>query len=427
MSAIRGLVANADGTALFCVQDSLLLSVDRKGARTLRGTLNSRNGWVDMCIGANQLVVTDGPNGYVYDLQTMTFTRIVNSGWLGSTRTGYAGGFFLFSQPNTQNWYISAIEDATSEDPLDFAQAPSSPDNIICPVADHGEAWLFGSASVEPWTLTGGTTVNGVADFPFEQNRGAIMQTGTVAAFSVRALDNTLYWLGRDQQGGGMVWRAQGYQPQRISNQAIEQKIQRVIESGADVTKSIALAYQQNGRSFYLLTVPGLDTTLGYDVASGQWHDRAELDLATGWYKPSRVTHHAYCYGKHIVGDGAGRLYVWNPATNNNAGDILVRDRVTPHYAQPSQKRIKFGEVRLDVQTGAGKPDGSACEMLMRYSDNGARSWEDWNRTSIGAVGEYQQPVRFLRNGSSTDRAWHFRFTDDAPLQWVGAAIQGVA
>ncbi len=416
MSAIRGLTANADGTALFCVDGPYLFYVDRMGVRTLRGTLNSRNGYVDMRIGTDQLVITDGPNGYVYNLNSMAFNRIVNSGWLGSVRVAYAGGYFIFSQPNTQFWYISAIEDANSEDPLDFAQAPSSPDNIICAMADHGEAWLFGSATVEPWSNSG------AADFPFEQNRGAIMQTGTVAAFSVCALDNTLYWLGRDQQGGGVVWRAQGYQPQRISNIGVEEVIQKVIESGTDVTKSIAYAYQQNGRSFYVLKVPGLETTWAYDVASGQWHERAEFVL--GKYQPHRATHHAYCYGKHIVGDGDGRLYTLNPETNTNAGDILVRDRISPHYAQPSLDRIKFGQFELDVKVGGGKPDGTGCEVLMRYSNDGGLSWEKWDKVSLGAVGQSEDRARFLRNGAARDRVWQVRCTDDSPFQLVGTKVQ---
>lgn len=419
MSAIRGLVANADGTALFCVQGSNLFYVDRKGVRTQRGILNSRNGYVGMVVGDDQLVTTDGPNGYVLSLASNSFQRITAAGWLGSVRPAYAGGYFVFSQPNTQTWYISALENATSEDPLDFAQAPASPDNIICPIADHGEAWLFGSASVEPWSNTG------AADFPFEQNKGAVMQTGTVAAFSICRLDNTVYWLGRDENGGGVVWRAQGYQPQRISNQSIEQQIQRVIEGGTDVTKAIAYAYQQSGRSFYCLRVPGLDTTLCYDVASAQWHDRAEFDEATGGYKPHRATHHAYCYGKHILGGDDGGLYIYNEATNNNAGDILVRDRISPHYAQESLDTVTFSQFELDCKVGGGKPDGTGCQVLLRWSDDGGQTWRDWREVSLGAIGEYKQRARFLRCGSATDRVWQMRCTDDSPLQVVGAKVLG--
>lgn len=419
MSVTRGLCANADGTQLFTVLDRYLYLVDRKGVRTLKGALNSRNGYVDMSIGTSQLVITDGPNGYVYDLVTQVFKRIASEGWLGSVRVAYVGGYYIFSQPNSPTWFISAIEDASSDDPLDFATAPSSPDNVICPIADHGEVWLFGSASIEPWSNTG------AADFPFEQNRGAVMQTGTVAAFSITRLDNTLYWLGRDENGGGVVWRAQGYQPQRISNQGIEEKIQAVIEAGIDVTKAIAYAYQQNGRSFYCLNVPGMDTTLCFEISSGQWHDRAELDIATGNYKQGRITHHVYCYGKHICAASDGVLYLLDPAANTNAGDILVRDRITPHYAQPSLERIKFSELELDCRVGAGKPDGAGCEVLMRFSDDGGSTWEDWRTVSLGATGEYQQRARFLRCGSARDRVWQVRCTDDSPYQVVGAKVVG--
>jgi len=421
MSGVRGLVANANGTALYCVVDRDFQYVDRKGVRTSKGTLNSRTGWVDMRIGADQLVITDGANGYVFNLTTQAFTRITATGWLGSRRVGYAGGYFIFSKPNSQIWYISALEDATSEDPLDFAQAPSSPDDIICSIGDHGEAWLFGSASVEPWSNTG------AADFPFEQNRGAVMQTGTIAAFSVCRLDNTLYWLGRDENGGGVVWRAQGYQPQRISNECVEQVIQKVIESGKDMTQAIAYAYQQNGRSFYVLQVPGLETTWCYDVSSQQWHERAEYDETSDGYTQHRGTHHAYCYGKHIIGATDGILYVYDPQANTNAGDILVRDRISPHYAQPSLNHIRFGQFELDCRVGAGKSDGSGCDVLMRYSDDGGITWADWRSVSLGAVGDYGQRARFLRNGAGRDRVWQVRCTDDSPFEVVGAKVEAAA
>ena len=57
---IRGMVANAAGTALFMVKDTSLISVSSSGARTTVGTLLTRRGTVGMKIGLTQLVVTDG-------------------------------------------------------------------------------------------------------------------------------------------------------------------------------------------------------------------------------------------------------------------------------------------------------------------------------------------------------------------------------
>lgn len=385
--------------------------------RSNLGTLATRSGYVDMRIGVSQLVIVDGANGYTLDLETDTFARITSPGWLGSTRVGYVDGYFLFADPATGVWYISAIEDASSLDPLDFATASSAPDDLVAVVNDHGQAWLFGATTTEVWDNTG------AADFPFEKNRGATMQTGCLGAFTIQPLDNTLFWLGRDTSGAGMVFRAQGYQPQRVSNTAVEQAIQAAIERGENMAQAVAHTYQQHGRSFYVLNVPGLNTTWAYDVTSGQWHERAEF--VNGDYAQHRGKFHAYAYGRHIIGGDDGALYVYDTEANTNAGDTLVRDRISPHYATPQLSRIKFGAFELDCTVGRGKEAGAEAHVMLRTSDDGGESWGSWRTQTMGGIGQTRARARFLRNGSAHDRVWHVRCTDDVPFSIVGAAVAG--
>lgn len=413
-SPIRGLVANDSQTRLWTVVENSLYAVGRDGSRSVVGTLRTRRGYVDMRVGSRQLVIVDGPNLYTLNLSTGTFARVTAPGWLGSVRLGYAGGYFLFADPGTGKFYTSAVEDAASLDALDFATASSSPDNIVAPLDDHGEAWLFGEVSTEPWTRG----VN--PDFPFDQQQSGIMQTGLLGAFTARQLDNTFYWLGRDKNGGGQVYRAEGFIARRISNDAVDQQIQKRIDAGADMSKAIAYTYQDGGHSFYCLNVPGLDTTLCYDVRSGKWHDRAEF--VNGSYAPHRAKWHAYCYGKHILGADDGKLYAFNPTRNNNAGDILVRDRISPHYAQESDKPITFGPFNLICTIGKGP---GSPEVAMRTSDDGGESWNDWRTESVGKIGETRGSVQFTQNGSAKDRVWHVRFTDDVPFGLIGANVTG--
>jgi hypothetical protein len=415
---IRGFVANDSQTRLFIVASNRLIEVMRDGSRTERGTLRTRRGYVDMRFGARQLVIVDGPNGYILTLATNVFARITAPGWRGSDRVGYAAGRFLFADPNTGIFYIAAIEDASSIDILDFVTASASPDNIVAPLDSHGEAWLFGEVTVEPWSTSAAAT----PDFPFGQQTSGIMQTGLLGAFTARFLDNTYYWLGRDTSGGGQVYRAEGYSSKRISNDAIDQLIQRQIELGADMKKAIAYAYQDRGHSFYCLNVPGLDTTLCYDVRTGEWHDRAEFK--NGDLSPHRAKWHAYCFGKHIVGGDDGKLYAFNQKRNNNAGDILVRERISPHYAQGNDRPVSYGTFGL-VCT-AGKGPGEPV-VMMRTSDDGGESWNDWRDAPLGETGKTHQRVEFTQNGSAIDRVWHVRVTDDVPFAIISAAVKGKA
>lgn len=419
MSAVRGLCANDLGNQLYTVIGDTLYYVARDGTRTELGQLRTRRGYVDMRVGVSQLAVVDGRNLYTYDLTSGAFVRVVNEGWLGSARVGYAGGYFLFS--NGRVFYISAIEDAGSLDPLDFTTAPASPDGILCVIDSHGDALIFGQVTTEPWNNTG------AADFPWEQNKGGIMDTGCLGAFTVRALDNSLFWLGGDKSGAGMVFRTNGYQAQRISDVGVEQAIQRAIAAGEDMTRAIAYAYTHNGHPFYCLNVPGLDTTFSYDVSSGNWHERAEFEL--GSYAPHRGKFHAYCYGKHIIGADDGILYSYALGVNNNAGDILVRDRISPHYSEPTMAKVTYGTFELNCSVGNGlAADGTEAKVMMRSSDNGGKSWDDWRTETLGAIGESVADgarARWTRNGSAFDRVWHVRCVDDTPFRITGAVVKG--
>jgi len=414
----RGLRANPSQNALYGVFDNLLVRVASSGVRTALGVLTSRNGYVDFAFGTLQLVIVDGPNGYVLDLATESFQRIVAVGWRGSNRLGYVKGSFLFADPQTGEFYISALEDAASLDPLDFATASSSPDDVVAPLDDHGEAVLLGEVTNETWNYTG------AADFPLEHNDGADMDIGCLAAFTAHSLNGSLYWLGRDKNGAVRVYRRNGYQPVPVSNTALNEKLAAAIRAGEDMSKAIAFAQMQGEHGFYWLNVPGLDSTWVYDTKASEWHERT--DFVLGSHTRHRAKFHAYCYGRHIVGgETTGDLWELDINANTNAGDPLARDRISPHYADPTGAPTVFGPFELDCKVGSGKPDGSEAVVSLRFSDDGGKTWSAWRNESLGAVGRWQTRQRWLGMGSSRDRVWHVRCIDDAAFAIIRAMVRG--
>lgn len=412
----RGLIANPAGSALYTVVGSTLYRVSSAGVRTSIGGLATSRGHVGMKIGLNQLVITDGAHGYVYDLINGSFQQITSEGWLGSFTVDYLDGYFTFIDPYSQTFYVSAIEDALTIDALDFATANASPDRLVGQVVTNRILVLFGEVSSEPWQDSG------AADFPFERNSGGYIEVGLLGAFTAKELDNSVYWLGRDERGAGIVYKLEGFRPVRISTMAVEQKIQEAIAAGNDMTQACAYAYQQGGHSFYVLQIPGLDTTWVYDAASQQWHERAEF--VNGEYRQHRGKYHAYCFGKHIIAGDDNVLYFYDVDANTNAGDVLVRDRVSPHYATPSMDRLTFASFELDCTVGEGIAGQAQANAMLRYSNDGGTSWSSWRTATLGAVGERQARARFLRCGSARDRVWQVRVTDDVPVAIVNANIE---
>lgn len=419
MTMGRGLIASTAGNQLFAVVANRLYSVSSGGVRTQIGALITSTGPVGMKIGLTQLVVTDGSFGYVYDLQAHTFTRILSDAWLGSATVEYLGGYFSFIDPNSQTFYISAQEDATTIDGLDFATANDAPDKLVGQISTSNVIVYFGEVSGEVWQLdpSGG-------DFALQRNSGAYIEVGLLAAFTAKELDNTVYWLGRDERGAGMVYKLEGFRAQRISNMAVEQKIQEAISAGNDMSKAVAYTYQQGGHSFYVLQVPGLDTTWVYDASSQQWHERAELVL--GRYAQHRGNYHAYCFGKHLIMGENDIIYAYDVDANTNAGDVLVRDRISPHYASPALSRVFFERFELDCVVGYGIAGDAQASAMLRYSNDGGFNWGSWRTATIGAVGEKSARARFMRCGSGYDRIWHVRVTDDVPFAIVNAVVQAV-
>lgn len=407
---VRGLKVGKGGR-LYGIGGTVLNEISAYGGVTARGTLLTATGPVGMEQNLNQMIVTDGANGYVSAFATNIFTQITTDGWLGSRKVSVLDGFAIFVKPDSQEFFISAIDDATTIDILDYASAEGSPDNIVAQIVDHGQLMLFGESSVEIWDNTGAT------DFPFARNNGARIETGCSAPFSICKLDNTVYWLGQDDRGGGIVWKLNGYTPVRVSTQAIEEAIQ----SAPDLSSAAAYAYQEDGHSFYCLNVPGLSTTWCFDVAAGVWHERAEL--VDGEYTQHRGTCHAYAYGQHLIGAPDGKIYAYDPTVNNNAGDILVRDRISPHQALPTYDYQGFNSLQVDCVVGTGLADGSAPSLQMRYSNDGGNAWGNWRTASMGAIGQRLTRAIFRRLGTARDRVWHIRMTDDAPFSIVGANV----
>lgn len=378
------------------------------GALTLIGGLLTSSGPVDAAWGTTQLVVVDGANGYVVTLATNAFQQITSDAWLGSDRVSYIDGYFIFVDPNTQMHYLSQIDDATDLDALDFASAESAPDDIVSHLVVQRQVIFFGQTTTEFWSPQGGTYFLG-------RDSGTIMQLGCLATHSAQVIDNGAIWLGRDQHGGGIVYRLAGLQPQRISTIAVEE----ALSESTDLSEARAYVYQFQGQTFYCLNAPGVASTWCYEVATGAWHERCDLD-AVGQFEAHRAVCHVYALGLHLVGDIDGKIYRLDPDENTFAGDALKRTRISPNDVTPLRDRQFFSEFVLDCTTGEAE-HGVTPLVELSWSDDAGYTWSNPVGRSLGLRGEYEPRVVWHRLGTARDRVWRVDFSDDAPFSIISA------
>lgn len=409
---VRTLIVARDH--LYGVVGSKFYSISSTGVGTEHGTLTSNSGGAEAAVNNTQIAIVDGPGGYVYDLDASSFAPITSEGFRGSKRVDLLDGYGIFGDTDTAQFYLSGIQDFTSLDPLDFATAESSTGKLISFIVKHRELLLLKDNTTEVWNDAGGS------DFALARNQGANIETGASACYALRKGNGIAYWLGRDEAGAAVVYRMSTYSPERISTHALEEALTSV----PDLSLATGFCYQQEGLSFYVLNVPGLNTTWVYDLAANLWHERAEW--VDDEYQPWRATCHAYCYGKHIVGDALGNLYELDPTVNNYGGDVMVRDRITPHQALPSLARTRFGSMQIDCEAGVGLPLNTEARLMLRYSDDGGQSWTNWRYLTLGKVGQRLARARATMLGAARDRVWHIRVTDDAPCNPIAALVNEV-
>jgi len=302
---------------------------------------------------------------------------------------------------------------------LDFASADGSPDGVVAINVDHRQMWVFGTDSTEVWYNAG------LANFPLTNIQGAFNEIGCVAAFSVAKLDNTLFWLGTDARGQGIVYRAQGYAAARVSTHAIEYAIAQY----GNISDALAYTYQEEGHSFYVLTFPSANATWVYDVATQAWHERA------GFVNGNFTRHRSNCQcnfgGNIIVGDFEnGNIYTLDLgvyADNGQPQKWLRSWRALP-TGQNNLKRTAQHTLQLECESGTGLNDGQGSDpaVMLRWSDDGGHTWSNEHWSYMGKIGQYYKRVFWRRLGMTLklrDRVYEISGTDPIKIDITGAEL----
>jgi len=280
---------------LYAVVGTTLYSINSAGVETSLGTVAGSEP-VMMADNGAQLGIQSANTGYVLDGGVL-YTGIVNLPSVSNLV--YIDGYFVWSIADSDQFIISGINDGLSYDPLDVATVEGDPDNIIGCVNDHRELQFYGGRTVEIWYNSG------AADFPFARQGNAFIERGCADRNSIVKIDNSVHFVGEDK----VIYRLNGYEPQRISTHAIEFQI-----STASYYRGFV--YTQLGHKFYILNTDV--GTFGYDMATGAWHKRQSYGLDR-----YRVGCSIPAYGKIIAGDAyTGKLYEFS-------GSMMTVDQIS--------------------------------------------------------------------------------------------------
>jgi hypothetical protein len=413
---IRGLWAYGDYG--YAVSGNRLYQIDSTWNVLPIGPI-AGTGQVSMVDNGTQLFIATNPKGYIYDAASQQLAEITDIDFPGAVTVGYLDGYFIFQEPNSQRFWTSELLDGTQIDPLSFASAEGMPDDLISLFVDHREVWLFGTQSVEVWYNAG------TSPFPLARIQGAVNEIGCAATFSVAKMDNSLFWLGADARGHGIVFRANGYTGQRISTHAVEYAIQ----SYDVISDAIAFTYQQDGHSFYVLTFPSAQATWVYDAATNAWHERA--GFANGKFIRHRANCQMFYSEEVVVGDFEnGNIYAYDldQFSDGDFAQKWLRSWRALPTNQNNLKRTAQHSLQIDMQTGVGlnTGQGSNPQVILRWSDDGGHTWSNEHWMSVGKIGAYGTRAIRRRLGMTLklrDRVYEASGTDPVKIAITGAEL----
>lgn len=404
----RGL--HVAGGVLWAVYGDTLYSINTSWTATVVGTLPNSTGHVAIIDNGVDLIVAHADGWHTCLLAGGALSAVTGSE--GTSDATFIDSYVL--QAKADGTYQWADVGTTTIDALSFASAEGSPDKIIRTFADHRELLLIGENTIEVAVVTGD------ADLPF--TRTAFIEQGCLAKHSVAKEDNSVFWLGKNEKGQGVIYRADGYVPRRVSDFAIE----HAIAGYAAPEDAVAFTYQQDGHHFYVIHFA--EATWAYDINTGLWHQRGYRNTTTGEIERHRGGEHAFFNGVHVVGDyGDGRLYRLDPDTYTDDGDPIYRERV---WAQlhAEQRRLFFVRGELEAEMGVGldgeSTEGEDPQVWLSWSDDGGRTWSNQYARSLGAIGVFRNRAVWYRMGSSRNR--YYKLWTSAPVRiaWRGFNLE---
>lgn len=421
-------------TALYTVNGrtfaagSQLYELAANGTVTVRGSLGGTQPLRPCQMFANetQLLALNNGNLYVLTLATNVFTVVNMAQLVGGAdsvaQIGFADGYGFAWFLNTHTFQVSALEDFTTWSALDASIVSLFPDNFMSMICDHREAWFFSGKKSTGYYNAG-------AGFPpYIPIQGAFAEFGAGAMSATVQADNTICWIGADERGNGVAYRLNGYANQRISTHAVEQAWQRY----TTISDARAYSYQEDGHTFWVIYFPTANTTWVYDFSTQLWHQRGAWNATSGTYDADHSQSHTYNFGMHLVGDWAsGNVYRQSTQIYSDNGGILRWLRRSPTFNNEN-KFVYFSEIEIDIEPGIGPipalTDGNGDErppqIMLRWSDDGSKTWSNWYTLNCGKAGEYNARARRIMCGRGRKRVWEIAATDAVAWRVANAYVQ---
>ena len=412
---------------LYFVTPLGLFSLDTGGVLTYLASGPVGHPYCMMADNYIQLMIVTGSEGWIYNIGTGVMTQITDVNFPATTRNvTYASGRFLCVKRDTREVYCSDQLDGLSWTsalglPMFFTKEQSSDPAFTC-VAQNGIVAVFGLDTIEFWQDAG------LSPVPFQYIPGTTQGYGCKSRFSIKAVNDTTYFLGHGPQGGMGVFAIKGYTVTKVSTPDVDDIIKQWEVNGATFNYTHGTAYNAHGHDFYELTEGVFSPNIGsllYDATTGIWSTTC-TDNTNNSQNPAPKVHDVFIstlFNGQVVfraENGSAGIYAMDVNAYNDSGAPVQR-QVTTKHLRNNGNEFAISELVLLMDTGE-VPLGQDFHITLEVSRDGGRTFGSPRPRTLGLTGQYKEPrVKWDRLGSARDFVLRFTMTDPIPFVIAGA------
>jgi hypothetical protein len=401
------------------VNKTSLYSIASDGTATSLGTV-AGNARVSMAHNGDKLcIVVPGGNAYVWTASTTTFAQITDPDYVTADTVCYKDGYYIFTQSDGDKWFISALNDPSDIDALDYADAELAPDKIVACHASYDEVYILGEWTIEAFRNTGAT-------FPFQRIQGGSLEKGCHAKYSPIQWEGYFYFIGGGINEQSGIYRTTGAnEPQRLSTDAIETAIQKF--TAAEISEAFSYTYSIRGYSFVAFTFKStvIDSkTFVYNVTASQlsgrpiWNEQ-QTGVNDNYWDIASID---FVYDKLIISRiSDGKIGYLDVNTFTEFSEVIRRVKITPpQSAWVDYFTVESIELTIDAGRGLITGQGSDPKVMMDFSDDGGRTYKNELWRPLGKIGQNQRRSVWNRLGRTPRvRCFRFAMTDPVDCSWM--------
>jgi hypothetical protein len=392
----RGMIFLEDLGKFYSIHSSGAYSIDSAGVATRIGTVPgidqvqlSRNQKADP-----QVIVQSATGVQFIESDTLSYSA--DGGFPADVISADVISNYAVYGQEDGTFTLSGINDAKSVDALDFDNFDFKAGKLIRVHADSGDLIGFCSSWTEFFRDSG------QADFPFT-SIGTPISRGLLAKNSVTSCDNTLFFIGDDNN----AYRLDNYRAAILP----DHELSRLIEEDAAAEDIIGFSMDRGGHKFACFSGTGWSRC--YDAATQVWHSRESYHQTT-W----RARHSTRAFGYTIVGDAlSGKLFRVAEDTFTEDGGTFVWSVVSPPLHVFPNGAI-LDAVHFDLATGYGTltGQGSDPKVMLRTSTDGGHQFGNYRELSLGTTGNNSVRVTARRLGKFGPKGIVFELSISDPV-----------